>query len=183
MRKTVIALVSSLLLVAAAVAGEALMSGPAVGDKVPGPFEPLNVTGENAGKKACLYCRNGDNPVAMIFAREASEPVVALIKKIDAATAQHEGEKMGSFVVFLNDRDGMDKELKDLAESAQIKHTVLSIDKPEGPAKYKLSKDADVTVVLYTSHMVKANHTFSKGELTEARIDQVLSDLPKIFEK
>jgi hypothetical protein len=34
-------------------AGETLKSGPQVGDKVPGPFNPLNVTGSAAGQKAC----------------------------------------------------------------------------------------------------------------------------------
>jgi hypothetical protein len=40
-----------------AFAAEGLKSGPAVGEKVPGTFEPLNVTGAMAGKKACLYCK------------------------------------------------------------------------------------------------------------------------------
>jgi hypothetical protein len=34
-------------------AGETLKSGPQVGNKVPGPFNPLNVTGSAAGQKAC----------------------------------------------------------------------------------------------------------------------------------
>jgi len=36
-------------------AGGPLKSGPQAGQEVPGPFHPLNVTGSNAGKKACLY--------------------------------------------------------------------------------------------------------------------------------
>ena len=51
-----------------------LKSGPQVGQEVPGPFHPLNVTGDKAGQKNCLYCQNGSNPVAMIFAREVSAP-------------------------------------------------------------------------------------------------------------
>src|SRR5262245_24992285 len=66
--------------------GEKLVSGPQVDQKVPGPFHPLNVTGEKAGEKFCLYCCNGENPVAMIFAREPSPALATLIKKIDAAT-------------------------------------------------------------------------------------------------
>ena len=61
-----------------------LKSGPQVGQEVPGPFHPLNVTGAKAGQKNCLYCQNGSNPVAMIFAREVSEPLTKLIKKVDA---------------------------------------------------------------------------------------------------
>jgi len=35
------------------VAGDAFKSGPQVGDKIPGPFNPMNVTGSAAGSKAC----------------------------------------------------------------------------------------------------------------------------------
>jgi hypothetical protein len=34
-------------------ADEALKSGPQVGQNIPGPFNPLNVTGPSAGEKAC----------------------------------------------------------------------------------------------------------------------------------
>ncbi len=86
MTKYLIAVATGLTLLSlgsSVLAGD-LQSGPQVGQKVPGPVHPLNVTGENAGEKACLYCKNGVNPVAMIFARDHSEPLTCLIKKIDA---------------------------------------------------------------------------------------------------
>jgi hypothetical protein len=166
-----------------ALAGEGLLSGPQVGQTVPGPFHPLNVTGADAGNKVCLYCKNGNNPVAMIFAREVSDPIAKLIKKVDTATAQHEDAKMGSFVVFLNDSEDLQKTLKDLAEKEGIKNTVLAIDNPAGPEAYKVAKDADVTVVLYNEHKVKANFAFAKGELKDKDIDAILADVPKILPK
>jgi hypothetical protein len=42
------------LLVGSAWAADAPQSGPQVGDAVPNPFNPLNVTGKFAGKKQCL---------------------------------------------------------------------------------------------------------------------------------
>ena len=42
------------LLLGSAWAEDALQSGPQVGDAVPSPFQPLNVTGKFAGKKQCL---------------------------------------------------------------------------------------------------------------------------------
>jgi hypothetical protein len=42
------------LVVAGATAGEALKSGPQTGQKLAGPFHPLNATGAQAGKKHCL---------------------------------------------------------------------------------------------------------------------------------
>ncbi len=44
----------ALLAVAGISAGGALKSGLAVGEKLPGPFHPLNATGAQAGNKHCL---------------------------------------------------------------------------------------------------------------------------------
>src|SRR5207244_7934717 len=79
------------VLAVAAVAGLAvaaeLKSGPQTGDKLPGPFHPLNVNGDKAGEKQCLVCKNGEHPVAMVFARTADCPQTAqLLKKLDTAT-------------------------------------------------------------------------------------------------
>ena len=41
----------------------------------------------------------------MIFAREVSDSLTSLVKKLDAATASHKSDKMGSFVVFCTDSD------------------------------------------------------------------------------
>lgn len=164
-------------------AAEPLQSGPQVNQDLPGPFHPLNVTGPYAGEKACLYCANGENPVAMIFARELTPALTALIKKIDEATEKHKDAAMGSFVVFCSDARGLDGKLKAVASEQKLKHTILAIDSPAGPEDYNFVKDADVTVVLYRDYNVKANHTFRKGELTEKHLDKVLADVAKIVEK
>jgi hypothetical protein len=78
----------------------ALKSGPQAGEELAGPFHPLNVTGSKAGEKACLYCSNGSNPVAMIFAREPNAQLGKLLKKIDAACEKNTSAKLNSFVVF-----------------------------------------------------------------------------------
>jgi hypothetical protein len=161
-------------------AGE-LKSGPQTGEKVPGPFHPVNVTGAHKGEKFCLFCVNGENPVAMVFAREHSPELGKLVKKIDEATGKNKEASMGSFVVFLSDKEGLDKELAAAAEKHEIKNTVLSIDNPAGPSKYNVAKDADITVVLYVDRTVKANHSFKKGEMKDADIDTIVKDIPKIL--
>jgi hypothetical protein len=162
-------------------AGGTLKSGPQVGQDVPGPFHPLNVTGEKAGEKACLYCSNGDSPVAVVFAREATPAVAKLLKQLDNATVKNAGAKMGSFAVFCSDKEGLDKALTKLATDQKLAKLVLAIDNPAGPDKYKIARDADVTVVLYTNFEVKANHSFRKGELTDAAITKVVGDVAKII--
>jgi hypothetical protein len=158
-----------------------VQSGPPAGEKVPGPFHPVNVTGEHKGEKFCLFCVNGENPVAMIFARESSPELVKLVKKIDEATVKNKDKSMGSFVVFLSDKEGLDRELASVAEKEKIQKTVLSIDNPAGPKGYNVAKDADITVVLYTDRKVKANHAFKKGELKDADIEKIVSEVPTIL--
>ncbi|MSR32437.1 MAG: hypothetical protein EXR99_13135 [Gemmataceae bacterium] len=120
----------------------------------------------------------------MIFAREINATLTSLVKKIDAATGKNSASKMGSFVVFLNDDSALEGKLKELADKEGIKNTILSIDtNPVGPPGYEINKDADITVVLYTSREVKANHAFRKGELNDKAIEAILKDVPKILVK
>jgi hypothetical protein len=117
----------------------------------------------------------------MIFAREISDDLTSLVKKIDDATDQHSDCRMGSFVVFCSDEEGLENKLKTLADKKKLKHIVLTIDNPAGPKSYEIAKDADVTVVLYTNQKVKANYAFKKGELKTADIDKIVSDVSKIL--
>lgn len=158
-------------------------SGPAVGQQVPGPFHPLNVTGESAGQKACLYCSNGPNPVAVVFARELSADVTNLLKKLDEATVKNSKSSMGSYAVFCSDKDGLAGKLKEVAEQQKIKNLVLSIDNPAGPKAYNIAKEADVTVLLYSDFTVRANHAFKKGELNAKAVERVVADVSKIVPK
>lgn len=168
-------------LAAWSVAGEGgPKSGPQVGQDVPGPFHPLNVTGPNAGKKHCLYCENGGNPVAVVFARHVSKPVTTLIKKIDEATEKNRTADMGSFVVFLSLDENLGKQLESVAKEQNLKHTILSIEHPAGPEEYNVAKDAEVTVLLYNEFTVRANHAFRKGQLNDKAIAEIVADVSKI---
>ncbi len=117
----------------------------------------------------------------MIFAREINDGLTSLVKKIDEATAKNRSCRMGSFVVFCSDEEGLKKKLEDLADKEKLTKTVLTIDNPAGPEDYNVAKDADVTVVLYTKQKVKVNYAFKKGELKERDIDRILADLSKIL--
>lgn len=158
-----------------------LKSGPQTGSKIPGPFAPLNVTGDDAGQRRCLVCKNGENPVVMIFARSADDPQTKkLLKAIDDATDKNAAAEMGSFVVFCTDDDALEAKLKDWAKKDGIKKMVVTTDTPTGPHSYRLDREADVTVILYASRDVKANHAFKKGTLTDAAITAVVADVSKI---
>jgi hypothetical protein len=117
----------------------------------------------------------------MIFAREISDPLTSLVKKIDVATKDNSKCRMGSFVVFLSDDEALEKNLKEVAKKEDLKQTVLTIDNPAGPRGYNIAKDADVTVVLYNKRNVKANYSFRKGELGEKDVDKIVHDISKIL--
>lgn len=117
----------------------------------------------------------------MIFAREINDSLTSLVKKIDEATAKNADCSMGSFVVFLNDEEGFDKKLKELAKKEGIKETVLTTDSPAGPKGYNIAKDADVTVILYNKRNVKTNLAFKKGELKSGDVEKIVAELKAIL--
>jgi hypothetical protein len=154
-------------------------SGPQTGDSVPGAFNVLNVTGPNAGESNCQFCKNGNNPVVMIFSRSTDNAALTkLIKQVDEKVGK---DKLGSFVVYLTaDDKKTETAVKALADKEKIKNVVLTTDSPAGPEAYKIAKDAEVTVVLYKARKVAANYTFEKGKMTEKDVEKILADLPKI---
>jgi hypothetical protein len=175
------ALAVTLLCGGAAVAEE-IKSGPQVGSSKIPAFSPLHVNGPDTDKKVCLVCKNGGNPVAMVFAREVNENVASLAKKLDEATAKNSECNMGSFFVFLGEEETLKPKLKELADKQKLDKTVLSItEKADGPPGYQIAKDADVTVVLYVKRNVKANYTFKKGALNSKSIDAIMADVKKIL--
>jgi hypothetical protein len=118
----------------------------------------------------------------MIFAREISDNLTSLVKKIDAATAKNTKARMGSFVVVCNDDEKTEDKLKELAKKEGLKKTVLTlVDKKSGPEGYKLDPKADITVVLYNKRNTKAQFAYAKGEMKDKDIDAIMAALPKIL--
>jgi len=119
----------------------------------------------------------------VVFAREVSDSLTSLVKKIDEATQKNNDCRMGSFVVFCSDEEGLKEKLEGLADKEKLKKTILTIDNPAGPEGYNIAKDADVTVLLYVGQTVKVNRAYKKGDLTQGEVDKILSELPKILDK
>jgi hypothetical protein len=180
MRNT-LAVVSFLLITAFACAAEPVKSGPQVGDKVPGPFEPFNITGANADEECCLFCKFGNDPVVMIFAREQSEPLTALLKKIDTLNGKYKKQDLNSCAIVIDKSVKVKAGLKVLAVKEEFKHIILAT-MDDAPKEYAVGKDADVTVLIYKGAAVKANHAFRKGELTEKAIEAIAKDVGKTVE-
>ena len=105
--------------------------------------------------------------------------LTSLVKKLDDAA---NANKMGSFVVVMtDDTDKMEKSLKAMAEKEKLTKVVLTIDSAAGPDDYKISKDADVTVVLYKKKEVVKNIAFAKGKFDSKAVDAVVGELKSIL--
>ena len=176
-------LVACCAMIGTAFGAEPVKSGLQPGEKITTIFEPVNLTGEHAGEPYCLICENGLSPVAMLFAREVNEPLLKLIAKLDEATVKHHDKELGSFVVFLNESDALKAQLTKAAKQRGLKRIVLSTFATSGPDGFSVAPDADLTVVLYREHEVKANYAFRRDELTDAATEKILADLPKILTK
>jgi hypothetical protein len=118
----------------------------------------------------------------MIFARDLSDPLTSLVKKLDAATDKNSECKMGSFVVFLNDDEDIQKKLKGMADKEHLSKIALTtLSTKSGPEGYKIAPDAEVTVVLYGKNKCAASYAFKKGEMTDSDVEKIVADVTKIL--
>lgn len=178
-------LVASLALVACVgfvMAGD-VKSGPEVGKGV-GAFHPFNVfnaeSSELCNKENCIVCQYGTKPVALVFARNTTKPVVELVKKLDAAVAKSGQDKAGAAVIFLSSEDNIKEKVAKMQTEAGVKNVSLAVDGPAGPEAYKINKDAEVTVIIYKKKKVLANHAFDKFD--DACVEKVAGSLAKNME-
>jgi hypothetical protein len=100
--------------------------------------------------------------------------LASLVKQIDSAKG------INSFVIFLSDEENIKDVATKFAEKNNVKKTVLAIDNVAGPKAYKIAKDAEITVLLYTGGEVKANHAYRKSDFNAAAVEAIVKDLPKI---
>jgi hypothetical protein len=114
--------------------------------------------------------------------------LTGLVKKIDnavdeASGKQAGGQKLGTFLI-VGDADGRAAQLRGMAEKQGLKRVSLCVG--TAPPRYEVSKDADVTVVIYRvgrpgRQEVVANFALRKGELDEAKGDAILAAVSKVL--
>ena len=115
-----------------------------------------------------------------VFARKTTEPLASLVKQIDEKIGAN-GKLKGFVVILPGKGDKPAGGLTQLATQAGIKHVPLTIGEgPDGPPDYEIAKDADVTVLMWNGHKVKATRAF-KGELTDEDVRTVMGDIPKVL--
>jgi hypothetical protein len=172
-----------LAIAGAAFAADALKSGLPVGEEVPA-FNVRDITGPSKGKTLCYRCQYSDRPVVAVFTRELTPTVKDLVKKIDGQVGENKDKKMAAFVVVLTeDPDAIEPKLEALAKDSKLSNTPLTIvEGVTGPPEYKLSKDAEVTVMMWVESEVKVNQSFAKGKLDKKAVASLLEETKKILQ-
>ena len=118
-----------------------------------------------------------------IFAREITDNLASLVQQPDDIVGKNKDKKMAGFLVLLtDDPDADEAKLTALAKKHGIKNIPLTIfDGVAGPGKYKISKDAEVTVMMWVKKGVAANRAFGKGGVKKADIPKIVADTAKIL--
>jgi len=121
-----------------------------------------------------------------VFAREKSDALTSLVKKIDRRmqATQKTRRPLGVFVMFVNDSPGLDQGLRTLAEKEALKEVPLGIGAP--PPDYAIAADADLTVVVYPPNRrrdqkVAANFALRKGELNDASASAIYKAIATVL--
>jgi hypothetical protein len=113
--------------------------------------------------------------------------LTSLVKKIDQRVEAAGGKTarpLGAYVLFVSNSDGLDGQLRALAEKESLKRVNLCIGAP--PPVYEVASGADVTVVIYSAGLrweqkVTANFALRKGELDEAKADAIVKALSDVL--
>lgn len=138
--------VAALVLGVSAVRADEIKSGPDT--KIGGAFDVKAITGDQAGKSLCYVCKfNGEGrpAVVLIFTQKADDHLVTLVKAVDEV--QKNNKDLGTVVVGI--RGVQPADFEKIQETHRLTTPLTIAEDPEGPSKYKLNKEAAVTVLVY----------------------------------
>jgi hypothetical protein len=121
--------------------------------------------------------------------REKSDSLASLVKKIDErvneAAGRQKGPELGTYLIFPNNADGLDQQLRTLAAHETLQRVSIGIGAV--PDAYNLSRDADITVVIYEvgrrRNAVSANFALRWRDLDEKQSAAILEALGKVLPK
>lgn len=159
-------------------------SGPQVGVR-PGPYSAVVVTGMQRGTSHCYICETADKPAVIVFARSWSDDLGKLMSGVDKLVVKNKDANLCSWITFLHeDQTRCDAKIVKWTQKFAVSAIPTAVfEDVGGPPSYKLAVDADITVLLSVNQKVVANFAFREGELTPARIEQVLKAVPQLIKK
>jgi hypothetical protein len=184
LKTSLLGIVLTVTLILPAIGDEPCVSGVPVG-KRPGPYSFLVATGPQRGQLTCYICEQHEQnkPAAVVFARSTSDQLGKLLTKLEAAGVAHKDSGYKVWMTQLAETADLDA-LARWAQKQGLKTVPVGVfEDADGPPSYKLNKDAEVTVMLFTKQKVMANFAFRQGELTDKAIEEVVKAVPQLFQK
>lgn len=156
------------------------VSGLQIGQR-PGPYSFLVATGPERGQPTCYVCETAEKPAVIVFSRSVSNPLAKLMVACDEAVAVRPKDAMRGWLTVLGEKTIALDELAKWSTKTGLKSVPVGVfDDPVGPPSYKLSDEADVTVIVFVNRKVTANFAFRKGELDDAAIKLVVDQLTQL---
>jgi hypothetical protein len=165
-------------------ANEPCRSGLQPGQR-PGPYAFLVAVGPQRGQSHCFICETGDRPAVIVFARSTGDPLARLVGRLSQTVKDHKKAELRSWVTFLSENQPeLEPRLVEWGRQHGISNVSLGVfEDLDGPPSYRLSREADVTVLLSVNQRVVANFAFRPGELNDEKVKGILEALPKIVTK
>lgn len=157
------------------------VSGLAPGQR-PGPYSSVVCVGTQRGQSHCFICETEDRPAVIVFARHLDDPLGKLVSGLDKALVDHKAAELRAWVTFLaDDQSAMDSKILEWAKQQAVKGVPLAVfEDVGGPPSYKLSREAEVTVLLFVKQKVVRNFAFRAGEWNDERVKEILKAVPDI---
>jgi hypothetical protein len=144
-----------------------------VTEKIAGPFQVNAITGEHKKEQLCYVCKYNSEArpaVVLIFTQKADENLAAVVKAVDAV--QKNNKDLGTVVVGVS--GVTDADFEKLQETQKLACPLtVALDK-DGPAAYKLNKDAAVTVLVYKKGgEIAKNFAFKDTKAAAAKAKEI----------
>ena len=149
----------------------------------PGPYSSIVSVGAERGQAHCFICDTAERPAVIVFAHTLGESLGKLVTGLDKAVADDKSADLRSWVTFLSeDQTTLDPKVVEWGKKYAVRYVPLGVfENLDGPPSYRLSRDADVTVMLFVNRKVVANFAFRAGDLNDDRVAEVLKALPGIL--
>ena len=119
--------------------------------------------------------------MVLVFARDTGGKVPELLKAIDKTVGEHEESKLKGLLTLLGDDSATLKEdAGKIAAKTDAKRIPVAVAKEHktGPLNYRLSDEAEVTVVLAQDSQVVNAHTFDAEKID---IKSVISEVASML--
>lgn len=160
-----------------------LTSGPSVGQRF-GPYSFLIATGPKRGTQHCYVCETGTKPAVIVFARSMPEALGKLLVDVDQLVGDKGDAGLFAWTTFLTDHEpALLPQVTEWGKKLGLRRLALGVfEDADGPPTYRLSRDAEVTILLVNQGKVVANYAFRAKELTDVQAAAVL-DAAKLLVK